>query len=226
MGWVVSGDSLVNWLQVSGSDEPGASAPAWVSYAALAVSILAILSSFGLGVFTWLKAGPAVRVHGDTRPPLLQTGRRRPVRSAARLTVLTITVKNTGRAPAKVHRFWLASSRTVRTSVQVMEHSDPTSVTIPPGDIVRWYISIDALRVMTKRLGNDLRLWPEVEWGIGKIATGRGLRMHVSPPPQPRAGTHVITLSTIVEDSGWTPAESTAQKMWRKLRRRDQEAAD
>lgn len=195
-------------------------APAWISYAALIVSLLALITSFSWGVFTWRRNGPIVRVDGDTRPPLLQHGR--PVRAAAELTTLTIIARNTGRAPARIHKFWLAGKGT-RTSVQRMEQSDPLPVTIDPGSTAKWYVDIQTLQTMTKRHGNDLTLRPVAEWGTGKISKGRILRMHVEPPPPPPPDATVIKISPVGERMPWRPAESRFRQVlrhwWRSLRK-------
>jgi hypothetical protein len=162
-------------------------APAWVSYAALGVSALALVFTTGLGIFTWRRSGALLSVVGDLRAPLFQGwGRRRPARAGEPL-ILTITVRNRGRTPVKVHRVFLGSRKGGRSGFGFEEQSDELPVTVQGRDRARWYVSRRQLGVLAKHHGNPLVVRPLIEWGPGYFKRGRRLWIRIADEDLPGA---------------------------------------
>jgi hypothetical protein len=156
-------------------------APAWVSYASLAISVAALVVTTLWGVYTWRRTGEVLTVGGDIRAPLFQSPRRRPVRVGGIHSVLTISARNRGRTPVQVHRLYLASWNTnLRSRVQLAERSpEPIPVTIDARDRVHWFIAPETLGVLTKSHGNPLVVRPLIEYGPSVWKRGRLLRIRV-----------------------------------------------
>jgi hypothetical protein len=179
-------------------------AAAWVSYAALAISIAAILVSTWWGIYTWRRSGEMLTVSGDIRAPLFQSPRRRAVRVGEIHSVLTISARNRGRAPVRVHRLYLASRNTKkRSGVQLAEGSpERLPVTIDARDRVRWFVAPETLGVLAKSHGNPLVVRPLIEYGPSVWKRGRLLRIRVgqqylpgnAPPFRSTLGYRVRTL--------------------------------
>lgn len=164
-------------------------APAWVSYAALLVSIAALVVSTSWGWWSWRRNGELVRVGGDLRAPFLQGARYRPVHSGQPPGAVTLTVRNIGRSDVTVHRVLMASpKRTVRSTFQPTGSSASIPVLIKARDRARWYIDQGTLGVWTKQRGNPLVMRPLVEYGPGKWKAGPVLRIRVSNDDLPGAG--------------------------------------
>ncbi len=148
-------------------------APAWVAFAALAVSVLALLVSTAWGVFTWRRTGEVLALVGDIRAPLFQSGHRRPVRAGEVHTVLTITARNRGRTPVEVHRLYLASKDTKRRSTfERTERSADLPVTIEARDRVSYRDDEGVIR--TSVVDTDLAGRIVTERGYGAAEEGRG----------------------------------------------------
>jgi len=156
-------------------------APAWVSYASLAISVAAFVVVTLWGVYTWRRAGEVLTVGGDIRAPLFQSPRRRPVRVGEIHSVLTISARNWGRTPVRIHRLYLASGNTKKRSRFELAEGSPElfPVTIDARDRVRWFVAPETLGVLAKTHGNPLVVRPLIEYGPSVWKRGRLLRIQV-----------------------------------------------
>jgi len=196
------------------SDVPSSSngAPAWVAFAALGVSIVALVVTTVQAIYTYRRNGALVKIEGDTRPLPLQVAGR-PVRAAKRLQMLTLVVRNVGRAPTSVDQILLRTSRKVHTGVSFEGEVDRSRV-IEKEATRKYFVSVKTLQTMTKQFGPDLAFRPVVKWGAGRKSVGRLVRVHVEPPPPPPANAQVITIGPAIVDLGWTPDRRRWYKPW------------
>ncbi len=163
----------------------------WVDIAALFIAGVSLLASTAVAVVTWVRAGEIIRVRGDVRPVIFQPGARRPMRAGAVFGVVTITCKNFGRTDVEVHALRFVAKKSGATiSTQLGERSDPCPITVPARGRATWFVPAGGWGVMTKQQGNPVVVRPVVEYGPGKKASGRTLRVAVRDSDLPGAGQH------------------------------------
>lgn len=157
----------------------------------LSISILALVTSVGTGVYTWRRSGEVLTVRGDLRAPLFQSANRRRVRAAPiTLGGLTVVAANRGRAEAEIHRLWLVDATGARTSCQLAERSAPLPTMVKARNRVTWRIDAGTLGVISKARGNPLVLRPVIEAGPGVIVRGRKMWIAVPDEFLPGHGQH------------------------------------
>jgi hypothetical protein len=165
--------------------------PSWVSVVSLAVSMAALLASVLWGWFIWRRAGESLSVSGDLRPPLFQGARNRPVRVGEALGVVTIMAANRGRTATEVHSLWLVTKGGVRIKFPHLEEGSASlPATLGARNRAYWYLSPQALGLITKQRGNPLVVRPLVESGPGTLTRGRWLRIAVRDEHLPGLGQH------------------------------------
>lgn len=176
-------------------------APAWVSYAALIVSLLALVVSIvvaGWNVYTWRSAGPRLTLVAHDRPPMYpHDSEDRPLES----WVLVIECRNDGRSATKVHELRFRGSDGTPVECQLTENSDPVPVTIDGKNRARWIVSIGTLRNIALPPTDDgaLVLEPEITWGASEVLTGNQVALMLPaegqvPFPNGKVGTPTFRL--------------------------------
>jgi hypothetical protein len=171
-------------------------APAWVSYAALIVSLLALVVSIvvaGWNVYTWRSAGPRLTLVAHDRPPMYPPDSEdRPLES----WLLVIECHNDGRTSTKVHKLRLRGTDGSSVTCQRTDNSDPVPVDVPGKNMATWIISASTLKNIGLPRTDDgaLVLEPEVTWGAGKVLTGNQVALMLPadgqvPFPNAKVGT-------------------------------------
>ncbi len=187
----------------------------WVDVAALFIAGVSLLTSAAVAVVTWVRAGEIIRVSGDVRPVIFQPGARRPLRAGTVFGVVTISCKNFGRTDVEIHALRFVATRSGATiTTQLGEQSDPCPITVPARGRATWSVPARGWGVMTKQQGNPVVVRPVVEYGPGKKARGRKLRVAVRDDDLPGAGQHFQS------SLGWKVARlptlpNLLQRRWR-----------
>lgn len=155
----------------------------------LILSIVALVSSWGWGWYTWKRSGEHLVVAGDLRAPLFQSAHARRVRAGAvNLAGLTIVAANRGRTATEIHKMWLVDVKGRRTSCSRTEKSAPLPTMAKERNRVNWYIESRTLGGMTKQGGNPLVVRPVIESGPGALTRGRKMWIAVANEYLPGAG--------------------------------------
>jgi hypothetical protein len=175
-------------------------APGWVSYAALTVSLLALVVSIvvaGWNICTWRSAGPRLTLVAHDRPPMY------PHESEDRAVeswVLVIECHNDGRTSTKVHKLRLRGADGTPVECQPTENSSSIPAIIPGQDMATWIISASTLKNVALPLTDDgaLVLEPEITWGASKVLTGNRVDLMLPadgqlPFPDAKVGVPTVT---------------------------------
>lgn len=171
----------------------------------LVISLVALASSWGWGLYTWRRSGEDLIVAGDLRAPAFQSAHSRRVRAGvSNLTGLTIVAANRGRSSTEVHKMWLVDEKGQRTSCSRREGSAPLPTIVKERNRVQWYIEPRMLGVLTKQRGNPLVVRPVIESGPGVLTRGRKMWIAVADEYLPGAGQH------------FTPTVAYRLRTWKK----------
>jgi hypothetical protein len=168
------------------------SAPPWVSYAALAASLISIVWN----VYSWWINGPRLRLVAHDRPVIFPPGTEdRPPES----WLLVVECHNRGRGAAKVHELWLRGTDGRACEAELTENSDPIDKTIDGHSMAKWIISLGTLRNIPLPTTEDgvLFLRPQVTWGGGKKLLGNQVALLLPDEGQPFSPNEQVGKPTI-----------------------------
>lgn len=154
----------------------------------ITVSVVALISSWLSGWYTWRRAGDDLALFGDLRPEIFQTVGRRRRAGVVSPGGLTIMAANRGRADTEIHRLWLVDQEGSQSRCARRQDSAPLPTDIKARNRQYWHIEPITLGVLTKRRGNPLVLRPVIESGPAVVTCGPWLWIAVPDQYLPGTG--------------------------------------